>query len=99
MDLRWQRADKPVGFHGLKEGIVMRTSEDSNYVINWKPFDNVNRAAAAHTDCTDDKVSILKMELILYEFIIIFLEYICVLLSMQTKYSIFSLYFKLMRYS
>ena len=49
MDLRWQRADKKVGFYGLKEGVKLR-SEDPNFKIEWDSFDSVDRQKKAHAD-------------------------------------------------
>lgn len=43
LDLRWQDAKKPVGFYGLKPGIQMRSSSESNFKIDWDSFDAVNR--------------------------------------------------------
>lgn len=43
LDLRWQRPTEPVGFYGLKEGILMRTSKDTNYQIDWESFNNIDR--------------------------------------------------------
>ena len=35
LDLRWQDPNKPTGFYDMKECVLMRTEEDSNYEINW----------------------------------------------------------------
>lgn len=43
LDFRWQDAKKPVGFYGLKNGVVMRSSSDSGHKIDWDGFDAVNR--------------------------------------------------------
>ncbi|XP_013390036.1 uncharacterized protein LOC106167021 [Lingula anatina] len=43
LDLRWQSPSKPVGFHGLKEGILLRSSQEPNLKIDWDPFVGVNR--------------------------------------------------------
>ena len=48
MDLRWQRADQPVGFYGLKKGVTMRTSDNDKPDIEWDSFDNVDRSAEQH---------------------------------------------------
>lgn len=42
LDLRWQRADKPVGFYGIKKGIMLRSSEGA-VDIDWDAFDAVDR--------------------------------------------------------
>ena len=39
LDLRWQRTDQPVGFHGLKDGVPMRSAANPNMEINWRKFD------------------------------------------------------------
>ena len=46
LDLRWQNADKPVGFYGLKDGVRMRSSTGP-VEIDWETFDNVDRHAKA----------------------------------------------------
>ena len=43
LDLRWQRPDKPNGFYGLQESVLMRTAKDPNYVINWDQFATIDR--------------------------------------------------------
>lgn len=43
MDLRWQDARKPPSFHGLKDHVVFRTSENPNHVIDWATFEAVDR--------------------------------------------------------
>ena len=43
LDLRWQRPSEPVGFYGLKQGILMRTSKDPNYKIDWESFNKIDR--------------------------------------------------------
>ena len=48
-DFRWQRSDLPVGFHGLKEGVLMRTADNPDHVIDWEPFDSVDRHKEQHT--------------------------------------------------
>ncbi|XP_046567729.1 probable alpha-ketoglutarate-dependent hypophosphite dioxygenase isoform X2 [Haliotis rubra] len=50
LDLRWQRPDKPVGFYGIKDSILMRSSADSDHVINWDPFDEVDRHEKAKAE-------------------------------------------------
>ena len=41
--MRWQDANKPPGFYGLKDSVRMRSSTDPNFKINWDPFVSVNR--------------------------------------------------------
>lgn len=43
MDLRWQDANKPPAFHGLKNHIVFRTEKEPNHVIDWATFEAVDR--------------------------------------------------------
>ena len=43
LDLRWQNPDKPNGFHGLKECIIMRKADDPSYKIEWEGFATVDR--------------------------------------------------------
>jgi len=43
LDLRWQRADRDVGFYNLKQGVRLRSSIDPNLVIDWDAFDAVSR--------------------------------------------------------
>ena len=42
LDLRWQRADQPVGFYGLKQGVLMRSSAGP-VDIDWSGFNAVDR--------------------------------------------------------
>ena len=42
LDLRWQRADEPVGFYGVKDGLLLR-SEDKNYKIDWTEWSTTDR--------------------------------------------------------
>ena len=43
LDLRWQRADRDVGFYDLKQGVRLRSSTDPNLVIDWDSFNAVVR--------------------------------------------------------
>lgn len=52
VDLRWQRPDTPSGMWGLKEKIVMRTSENPNLHIDWETFDSVDRNAQQQASVT-----------------------------------------------
>ena len=36
LDLRWQDPSKPVGFHGLREAVLMRKGEDPDLKIDWE---------------------------------------------------------------
>jgi len=44
-DFRWQSADRPSGFYGLKEAVRLRSSTDPDHVIDWNSFINVDRRA------------------------------------------------------
>ena len=46
LDLRWQRADQPIGFYDLKEGVLLR-SADPNHKIDWKTFNAIDRTKEA----------------------------------------------------
>ncbi|XP_006814546.1 uncharacterized protein LOC100368117 [Saccoglossus kowalevskii] len=43
LDLRWQRPDLPNGFYGLKDNVLMRTSDNPNMEIDFDTFDKVDR--------------------------------------------------------
>ena len=43
LDLRWQRADRDVGFYDLKQGVRMRSSTDADLAIDWDSFNAVTR--------------------------------------------------------
>jgi len=43
LDLRWQRADRDVGFYDLKQGVRMRSSTDPNLTIDWESFNALTR--------------------------------------------------------
>ncbi|XP_062502565.1 uncharacterized protein LOC134179645 [Corticium candelabrum] len=43
LDLRWQDPNKPNGFHGLKDCIVMRKASDINYKPDWSKFASEDR--------------------------------------------------------
>ncbi|XP_005105561.1 uncharacterized protein LOC101849867 isoform X2 [Aplysia californica] len=47
LDLRWQRPDKPVGFYGLKQGIMMRSKKNPIKEIDWNSFNSVDRHTKA----------------------------------------------------
>ena len=42
LDLRWQRPDKPVGFYGVKDGVLLRSKSLTKEHIDWDSFDNNN---------------------------------------------------------
>ena len=46
LDLRWQSADKNVGFYDLKHGLLMRSSKEKNFKIDWEPFNAIDRSVA-----------------------------------------------------
>ena len=43
LDLRWQNPNKPNGFHGLKECVIMRKADDPKYQIDWEEFATLDR--------------------------------------------------------
>ena len=43
LDLRWQRADRDVGFYDLKPGVRMRSSTEPDLAIDWESFNAVSR--------------------------------------------------------
>ncbi|XP_048585693.1 phytanoyl-CoA dioxygenase-like [Nematostella vectensis] len=43
LDLRWLRPDKPNGFYGLKDNILMRTSKDPNFKPDFESFAKMDR--------------------------------------------------------
>ena len=46
LDLRWQRPDKSVGFHDLKDGVLMRTKDQPDLKIDWDSFNKIERHEA-----------------------------------------------------
>lgn len=45
LDLRWQNPDKPCGFYGMKEPVLMRLASDPNYKVCWDKFEAIDRHA------------------------------------------------------
>lgn len=43
LDLRWQNPEKPWGFYGLKEGVLMRSSKNPVTHIDWDSFNALDR--------------------------------------------------------
>jgi hypothetical protein len=50
LDLRWQAADKPVGFYGLKDGVRLRSSDPNWKGVDWESFDAVDRNQKVFSD-------------------------------------------------
>ncbi|KAL5022722.1 hypothetical protein ScPMuIL_001877 [Solemya velum] len=46
LDFRFQRPQLPIAFYGLKEGVLFRSSEKPDHVIDWEPFTAVVRGQA-----------------------------------------------------
>ncbi|XP_078484605.1 uncharacterized protein LOC100178123 [Ciona intestinalis] len=44
LDLRWQRPDKPNGFYGIKDCVVMRKKDDPKYVVDWSELSGCCRS-------------------------------------------------------
>lgn len=47
LDLRWQRPDKPNGFYGIKDSVLMRKEGDPNYKPNWDEFESTDHHSVA----------------------------------------------------
>ncbi|KAL4237484.1 hypothetical protein ACF0H5_002200 [Mactra antiquata] len=62
VDLRWQKADAPAGLWGLKNGVVMRSSKDPNFKIDWTEFDAVNRHIVQTEFVKGDKADLEEEE-------------------------------------
>ncbi|KAK3093268.1 hypothetical protein FSP39_013470 [Pinctada imbricata] len=43
LDLRWQNPTLPCGFYDMKSTVLMRTTKDPGYKIDWSPFESVDR--------------------------------------------------------
>jgi len=43
LDFRWQKASESIGYYGLKDGVLLRSSTDPNFKIDWESFDSVDR--------------------------------------------------------
>ncbi|XP_064601734.1 uncharacterized protein LOC135467805 [Liolophura sinensis] len=43
LDLRWQTPFQPAGFHGIKDGIVFRSTQNPNLKIDWDTFNETQR--------------------------------------------------------
>ncbi|KAL5022720.1 hypothetical protein ScPMuIL_001875 [Solemya velum] len=55
IDMRFQRPDLPVGFYGLKQGILFRSPSKPNHVINWDEFEAVDRKQIQQSTVTEGK--------------------------------------------
>ncbi|XP_033763921.1 uncharacterized protein LOC117345084 [Pecten maximus] len=49
VDLRWQHPDSPSGLWGLKEKVLMRSSDNPDLEIDWETFDAVDRCEQQKT--------------------------------------------------
>ena len=43
LDLRYQNPNVDNGFYGLQDSVLMRTSKDPNYKIDWSGMDEFDR--------------------------------------------------------
>ena len=43
LDLRWQKPSMANGFYGLKNSVLMRTTEDPDYKIDWAEMAGIDR--------------------------------------------------------
>ena len=50
LDLRWQVPDKPNGFYGLKDSVLMRSEADPSLEIDWEEFALVDRTRLQERD-------------------------------------------------
>lgn len=57
LDLRWQRPDKENGFYGMRESVLMRTSKDPSYQIDWSAMDAPAAYKWQMDETEDDKLS------------------------------------------
>lgn len=62
LDLRWQKASDPAGLWGLKNGVVMRSSKDPNFKVDWTEFDAVNRHIVQTEYVKGDKADLQEEE-------------------------------------
>ncbi|XP_059145125.1 uncharacterized protein LOC131932276 [Physella acuta] len=51
LDLRFQSQEKPVGFYGLKQGVLMRSEKNPVKKIDWESFNSVDRHIQADINC------------------------------------------------
>ncbi|XP_068681653.1 uncharacterized protein [Montipora foliosa] len=64
LDLRWQKPDKPNGFYGLKDSVLLRSSKDPNYTVDWEKFAALDRTNLQDADVKSkaDKGEIILAE-------------------------------------
>lgn len=53
VDLRWQSPNHPYGYYNLKDGVVFRTKDDPNHVVDWDTFDGVDRFQVTNDAVTE----------------------------------------------
>ncbi|XP_059148123.1 uncharacterized protein LOC131935636 [Physella acuta] len=55
MDLRWHSPEKPVGFYGLKQSVLMRSEKTPVEKIDWEAFNKVDRHSETDKNCKDEE--------------------------------------------
>ncbi|XP_060071937.1 uncharacterized protein LOC132551810 [Ylistrum balloti] len=61
VDLRWQNPGYPYGYYDLKEGVIFRTKDNPNPVVDWDTFEGVDRfqiSADAVKEKTQDEEAV-----------------------------------------
>ncbi|XP_059138648.1 uncharacterized protein LOC131927013 [Physella acuta] len=53
IDLRWQDPEKPIGFYGIKPGVLMRSQKHPVEKIDWEAFTSVDRICGAAKKSTN----------------------------------------------
>ncbi|XP_059146502.1 phytanoyl-CoA dioxygenase domain-containing protein 1-like [Physella acuta] len=54
LDFRFANPEKPLGFYGLKQGVLMRSEKNPVEKIDWDSFNSVNRINEASKYCKDE---------------------------------------------
>nr|XP_054757893.1 uncharacterized protein LOC129264043 [Lytechinus pictus] len=62
LDLRWQRPDKPNGFYGIKDCVMMRKEDDPNYKPIWAEYESSDRHTIAKEVFSQNKNPDLEIE-------------------------------------
>jgi hypothetical protein len=60
LDLRWQRPDRPNGFYGLKDCIVMAKSGDPGYQPDWATWGAQDRTAMQKHAISAEKMAAVE---------------------------------------
>lgn len=54
LDLRWQRPDFPNGFHGIADSVLMRTTKDPDYKVDWTKIEGARITDTSSLSPDDD---------------------------------------------